>query len=240
MDDAAAAMVTLADFAANAPKEAFFFCGGPAAAEQENERAAAERKQEMWISVCYFGAPEDAGTVLGAVQSLPTTNDTVGPTTYLSVQQSSGTLPFGLRHYWKSVFLRDLDALAAAEIVKAMRTATGSSFVLIEAMIGRALVEPAGGAAFGLRGARWNVSAIAIWEDAAQDEAQIAWARTATESLRPWQFNGAGYANYASADESSDRVRTAFGPERFARLQAVKRRYDPDNRFRFNLNVPPG
>jgi FAD/FMN-containing dehydrogenase len=34
-------------------------------------------------------------------------------------------------------------------------------------------------------------------------------------------------------------VRVAFGAERFARLAAVKRRYDPDNVFRFNLNVPP-
>jgi len=45
--------------------------------------------------------------------------------------------------------------------------------------------------------------------------------------------------NYAPPDEPRDRVWAAFGPERFARLAAMKRRLDPDNRFRFNMNIPP-
>jgi len=114
------------------------------------------------------------------------------------------------------------------------------SFVLFEAINGRARVEPDGGAAFGQREARWNVSAIAIWEDPAEDDANIAWARRTAAAIAPSSYSGAGYGNYASADETAERVRAGFGPERFVRLQAVKRRYDPDNRFRFNLNVPPG
>jgi len=34
-------------------------------------------------------------------------------------------------------------------------------------------------------------------------------------------------------------VEQAFGAESFARLRAVKRRLDPENRFRFNANIPP-
>jgi FAD/FMN-containing dehydrogenase len=45
--------------------------------------------------------------------------------------------------------------------------------------------------------------------------------------------------NYSPVDESADRVRAAYGDERWDRLVAVKRRYDPENRFRFNHNIPP-
>jgi FAD/FMN-containing dehydrogenase len=41
------------------------------------------------------------------------------------------------------------------------------------------------------------------------------------------------------ADEPIDRVRAAFGADAFARLQALKRRYDPENVLRRNQNVPP-
>jgi FAD/FMN-containing dehydrogenase len=47
------------------------------------------------------------------------------------------------------------------------------------------------------------------------------------------------YVNYLSHDERSDRALAAFGEARLARLRAVKRRYDPDNLLRFNLNIPP-
>ena len=55
--------------------------------------------------------------------------------------------------------------------------------------------------------------------------------------LAPWTIGGV-YLNYASeaAGESLD---TEFGVQRFERLRAVKRRYDPGNRFRFNHNIPP-
>jgi hypothetical protein len=58
-------------------------------------------------------------------------------------------------------------------------------------------------------------------------------------SLEPYALRGAGYLNYTSDDEPASRLEQAFGSASFARLQAVKRRMDPDNRFRFNANIPP-
>ena len=57
--------------------------------------------------------------------------------------------------------------------------------------------------------------------------------------LEPSSLNGAGYVNYAPIDETPDRVRAAYGDERWRRLVEVKRRLDPGNVFRFNHNIRP-
>ena len=46
------------------------------------------------------------------------------------------------------------------------------------------------------------------------------------------------YSNYAGEDDG-DRVAAAYGPN-LDRLIELKRRYDPDNLFRLNLNIDPG
>ena len=40
-------------------------------------------------------------------------------------------------------------------------------------------------------------------------------------------------------DEGEERIRAAYGDEKFTRLQTLKRKYDPDNVFRLNQNIPP-
>ena len=45
------------------------------------------------------------------------------------------------------------------------------------------------------------------------------------------------YVNYLADDESA-RTRDAYGPN-YDRLVDLKRRYDPDNRFRLNQNIDP-
>ena len=76
------------------------------------------------------------------------------------------------------------------------------------------------------------------WQDSAFDEQHVAWARRTAAALEPLSFGG-GYANYMQADEPLERVRAAYGPEAFERLQALKRRYDPGNVLRRNQNIPP-
>ena len=50
--------------------------------------------------------------------------------------------------------------------------------------------------------------------------------------------DGGAYINFLSA-EGEDRVRAAYGEEKFARLQALKDEYDPTNLFHLNQNIPP-
>jgi FAD/FMN-containing dehydrogenase len=40
-------------------------------------------------------------------------------------------------------------------------------------------------------------------------------------------------------DEGQERIRQAYGPEKYHRLQALKQKYDPENFFRMNQNIPP-
>jgi FAD/FMN-containing dehydrogenase len=192
------------------------------------------------IAGVFQGSLADAEAATAPLRDVPGIAGGFAPMSYPEVQASAGILPFGLRHYWKGHFVRDLEPSAIEAVSAAMRGVPGGhSFMLLEAVGGKARTEPPGGAAFGQREARWNVSALGVWEDPADDDAQIAWARRAAETLRPASLTGAGYANYASADETGERIRAGFGDERFARLARAKRRYDPDNVFRFNNNIPP-
>lgn len=54
--------------------------------------------------------------------------------------------------------------------------------------------------------------------------------------------NGAAYANFLTDDDddgAGDRVRATYGAEKYERLVALKRKYDPENVFRFNQNIRP-
>jgi hypothetical protein len=55
--------------------------------------------------------------------------------------------------------------------------------------------------------------------------------------MRPFSAGGV-YVNFLG-QEGSDRVREAYGVEKFERLVALKRKYDPSNVFRINQNIPP-
>ena len=46
------------------------------------------------------------------------------------------------------------------------------------------------------------------------------------------------YVNF-TGDAGADKVRASYPPETYARLVAVKDRYDPTNLFRLNQNIPP-
>jgi len=184
----------------------------------------------------------DPGPIMDLLRrDLPVVADDVGPRTYLELQAQAGILPFGLRHYWKGHFLRQLDGPTFEALVEATVApdAIGAAFILIEGITGAGRSEPPGGAAFGQRAAHWNASALGVWESPDDDAVAIGWARRVAALLEPSSLSGGGYVNYSPVDETTERVMAAYGAERWERLVEVKRRYDPDNVFRFNHNVSP-
>ena len=68
-------------------------------------------------------------------------------------------------------------------------------------------------------------------------EDERAWARSYWEALAP--YHTSVYVNFLM-NEGDDRIREAYGSEKYARLKTLKRRYDPTNLFRRNQNIPPG
>jgi FAD/FMN-containing dehydrogenase len=77
-----------------------------------------------------------------------------------------------------------------------------------------------------------------MWAEPAEDERIIDWVRRLWEALRPFTSGGA-YVNYEMSDAGEDRVRVAYGYEKYERLVALKNRYDPTNMFRLNQNITP-
>lgn len=192
--------------------------------------------------VVAFNGPAAAGEALVRPlrERIPVVHDGIGPISYQGLQAVNVQVPFGVRHYWKGHFVRELSDEVIDLTARTFRAHEGlTGGILIELIHGVARRTPGDSAAFGQRAAAANLSAIGAWRDPAEDARQMAWVRGYADALLPHSLTGAGYLNYATPDEPAERVRAAFGAERFARLAALKRRYDPENRFRFNANIPP-
>jgi FAD/FMN-containing dehydrogenase len=192
----------------------------------------------LGVVVCSTG-PEEEPELLRRFRRLEGIQvDDVRRRPYLELQRMFD-LPFGLRHYWKGHFVRELPDALLGELERAIDPERPRGSILIEAIHGAASRVPRGATAVGFRDAAFNISALGIWEDPALDEEAIAWARATARAAAPYSLQGGGYVNYMQADEPVERVRAAFGDEAFERLRAVKRQYDPGNVLRFNQNIRP-
>jgi FAD/FMN-containing dehydrogenase len=195
-------------------------------------RSSVAEEQGAIVAVADFGGHGDEAIAELLSDPDPIAN-TLRPMYYAELQEMFGRMPFGLRHYWSGRFLRDLpDELIELSAQHLGPDVAGS--IMFEPIFGAAARVPAEATAFAGRDAAYNATFIASWDDPDEDERRIAAARGFSALLEPWT-TGAAYVNY-----SSDVVgETEYGTERFARLRDVKRRYDPDNRFRFNHNISP-
>ncbi|CAM5606659.1 FAD-binding oxidoreductase OS=Streptomyces alboniger OX=132473 GN=CP975_33380 PE=3 SV=1 [Streptomyces alboniger] len=86
------------------------------------------------------------------------------------------------------------------------------------------------------RRAPFVTNLAAAWMDPAEDARHTAWAREGYSALA--EHLSGGYVNFMNPGEA-DRTRHSYGAAKFARLQAVKAKYDPTNLFRLNQNIPP-
>jgi hypothetical protein len=90
--------------------------------------------------------------------------------------------------------------------------------------------------AFNGRGVGHTFNISAATETAEGFDEEREWVRNLWSALEP--HHTSVYVNFLM-DEGEERIRQAYGTQKYDRLKALKRRYDPDNFFRLNQNIPP-
>jgi FAD/FMN-containing dehydrogenase len=170
----------------------------------------------------------------------PPVKDSISRKTYLAAQHANDeAMRWGHRFYMKSGFMPSLpDEVVDRCVTHVSRAPAGGDCGFSIWAWGRAIARVSEEAtAFTGRGASFWMAAEALWDDPALDEACIAWGRTAMQDLTPFMGTGR-YVNDAF-ESGEDVVRSVYGLDKYDRLVALKRAWDPENTFRLNQNIRP-
>ena len=157
-------------------------------------------------------------------------------------QQQTGFAEYRPRAYQKGGYTNDMSDAFIDGIVdgfeSAPRGASGAGTPIYTMMrMGGAVAEvPEEAMAFSRKG-DWWWEVAGWWDDPEDDEAWIAWTRGVYDRLGPFSISE-GYINLTVSDDV-EYLRGLYGPAKFDRLAALKRKWDPENHLRFNKNVPP-
>jgi FAD/FMN-containing dehydrogenase len=192
------------------------------------------------VIVCYAGPAEEGEEALAPLREFgPPALDMVRPMPYTELQRLiEDDYPHGMRNYWTGDFLSGLPDEAIEVLCRHHLTKPSPLSGILTLPGGGAPTRvPDGTMAIGRRGAPFNIHILSLWADEAEDEANIDWTRALAAEMKPFT-TGHAYLNFLS-DEGEERVAAAFDRDAFARLTALKDRYDPDNVFRSSQNIKP-
>jgi FAD/FMN-containing dehydrogenase len=192
------------------------------------------------VILCCCGAIEEGEKALRPMRSCGSAlMDSVAPVPYATVQNLLTEIfqPSRLQ-YWKAGFVQALSDEAIEALVDFFAANVPGFFAAIA-------IEHLGGAvsrvgpedtAFGHRDAQHSLLVLRMWQDPAESEKNIEWARRCYRTAEPFLKSGA-YVNYLG-NEGEARVKAAYGVN-YERLRAIKNKYDPTNFFRLNQNITP-
>jgi len=143
----------------------------------------------------------------------------------------------GARNYWKSHdFLELSDGLIDTVLPYVESLPTFGCEIFIAQMGGATNRVPVDATAYPHRDVEFIMNVHGRWDDPADDERGVAWCRELFAAVTPYATGGV-YTNFMM-EEESDRLGAAYG-ESWDRLVELKNKYDPDNFFRLNQNIPP-
>lgn len=148
------------------------------------------------------------------------------------------TVPHHWSYYWKSHYLPPLtDAAIDVLVENAWTKKSPASYTIIFHLGGRISRLPDDHSAASGRDAAHAVNINGAWPEGGPDHPDINWCRGLFAALEPHATGGV-YVNFMHNDEGEARVEASYG-KRFDRLAGIKARYDPENLFRSNQNIPP-
>ncbi|MBX2998059.1 MAG: FAD-binding oxidoreductase [Caldilineaceae bacterium] len=146
---------------------------------------------------------------------------------------------YKLRYYWKSLNLTRMDdeviALIADHATQQPSLLNTTDIWHIGGAVRRVAEEDT---AFHGRHVSFLLNAEANWEDAADDDVNMAWVREMLAATQPFS-DGSRYLNFAGLQEEGDQMMVNAFAGKYAKLAQIKQKYDPDNTFRLNQNIKP-
>jgi FAD/FMN-containing dehydrogenase len=193
------------------------------------------------VVACWAGELERGQRAVQPLRELGTPLvDLLRPRPFVELQRLfNAAVPHGWHYYWKSIESPPFeDAMIDTLIDHTARITSPRSYTIIF-QLGGALARVAEGAtAYPQRDAAFNVNINAVWlEGDPRADEHNDWTRDFYAAVEP-HAGGRVYVNFLG-DEGEERVRAAYGEEKYERLRALKRRYDPTNVFRLNQNIRP-
>jgi len=193
----------------------------------------------LCMAACYAGPVEDAETAVAPLRRLgPPLQDDLRPRPFVAWQSSmDAARPAGRGCAIRSHFMAEIDdVLIDALIDRFARAPSRHSVIVLEHCHGAIARVPPEATAFALRRNPYHFEILAFWDDPAKAGDNIRWADDFLAATLPFS-SGEVYVN--SLDEAeAGRIREAYGVN-FDRLRALKRKYDPQNFFHCNQNIPP-
>ena len=239
LEDAADVMKWYREFITQAPEEMNAFVAmmtvppGPPFPEELHLRKMCA------IVWCYQGPMEQANAILEPIRSYrPPAFEFFVPMPFPMLQAIFDPIyPPGLQWYWKADFFKDLsDAAIEKHLEHASALPTWQSTMHLYPVNGRVNRVGEADSAFAHRDAVWSGVIVGVDPDPANRDRIINWARSYYEALHPFGTGGA-YLNFMM-EEGEDRIQATYRGN-YARLTAVKAKYDPGNLFRVNQNIRP-
>jgi FAD/FMN-containing dehydrogenase len=241
--DAARVLPAWRDFCADAPDEITSVAVAITMPAAPTLPAPIHNQACLVIGGVFVGDPEEGMRAMQPLRELGTPlADISQPMPFSAVQSAFDPFfPMGkLQSYWKA---QNLEALPdeAIEVIARRANERPSPVTLVATFQMGGAINRVGATdtAYAERSAPWMSSIDGNWDDPGDSPANVEWVRESFRQVGPYS-TGITYTNFTGqAEETPDALTsTAYG-QNMARLRRVKARYDPENFFRLNPNIPP-